>query len=101
MTINPDFENRVLQLLRRVIRVAVIISWLFMLSVLPLHGVPKPLTVVAFTVFRGTAVCAALWLIIEMAEAITKRTRAVNPLIDAILILPMFGFWFLIRASTF
>jgi len=72
-----------------------------MLVLLPLHGVPKPLAIGAFTVFRGTAVCAALWLIVEMGEATAKRTRVLNPLIDAILTLPMFGLWFLIRASTF
>jgi len=101
VTTNLDFENRFLQRLRLVFRAAVILSWLAMLALLPLHGVPKPLAVGAFTVFRGTAVCAALWLIVEMGEAITKRTRTLNPVIDAILTLPMFGFWFLIRASTF
>jgi hypothetical protein len=100
MTTNLDFENRFFQRLRMVFRAAVILSWLAML-VLPLHGVPKPLAIGAFTVFRGTAVCAALWLIVEMGEATAKRTRVLNPLIDAILTLPMFGLWFLIRASTF
>jgi len=101
MTTNLDFENRFLQRLRLVFRAAVILSWLAMLILLPLHGVPKPLSIGAFTVFRGTAVCAALWLIVEMGEAIAKRTRVLNPLIDAILTLPMFGFWLLIRASAF
>jgi hypothetical protein len=96
-----DFEVRFLQRVRIAFRLAVILSWLAVLTILFLKGIPKPVAMAAFTVFRVTAVCATLWLLIEIAEAITKRTRAVNPLIDAILTLSMFGFWFLAWASSF
>src|SRR5260370_692691 len=101
MTTNLDFESRFLHGLRIVFRAAVILNWLAVLTIWFLKGIPKPVAIAAFTIFRVTAVCATLWLLIEVAEAITKRTRVVNPLIDAILTLPMFGFWFLAWASSF
>lgn len=101
MTTNLDFERQFLQRLRIAFRAAVILNWVAVLSIWFLKGVPKPVAMGAFTVFRVTAVCATLWLLIEITEAITKRTRAVNPAIDAILTLPMFGFWFLAWASSF
>ena len=78
--------------IRIVFRSAVVLNWLAVLAILFLNRIPKPVAMGVFTVFRMTAVCATLWLVLEIAEAIAKRTRAVNPLIDAILTLPMFGF---------
>jgi hypothetical protein len=96
-----DFENRFLQRLRVTLRTVVVLNWAVVLAILFIKGVPKPLAMGAFTVFRVTAVCATLWLLIEVGEAATKRTRALNPVIDAALTLPMFAFWFLAWASSF
>jgi hypothetical protein len=101
MKTNMDFERHFLQRVRVVSRSVVILNWLAMLTIFFTKGVPKPVAMVAFTVFRVTAVCATLWLLIEITEAIIKRTRVANPVIDAILTLPMFGFWFLAWASSF
>jgi len=72
-----------------------------MLVFLFLNGIPKDVAMGAFTVFRVTAVCATLWLLVEVGEAITGRTRPINPIMDALLILPMFGFWYLVWVSSF
>ena len=96
-----DFENQLLRRLRVAFRTAVLLNWLAVLAILFLKGVPKPLAMGAFTVFRVTAVCATIWLLAEIAEALTKRTRAFNPIIDAALTLPMFAFWFLAWASSY
>ena len=100
MTTNLDSENQFLQRLRITFRAAVILNWLVMITILFLREIPKPVAMGAFTVFRVTVICATLWLLIETAEAITKRTLAASPLIDATLTLPMFGFWFLAWVSS-
>jgi hypothetical protein len=71
------------------------------LVILFLNGIPKSATLGAFTAFRATAVCATLWLRFETAEAFNGRTSVKSPLIDAVLTLPMFGFWLLAWASSF
>jgi ABC-type proline/glycine betaine transport system permease subunit len=100
MTNTLDFKNQLLQRLRVAFRTAVFLNWLVVLAILFTKGVPKPFAMGALTVFRATAVCATIWLLIEIAEALTKRSRALNPVIDAFLTLPMFAFLFLARASS-
>jgi len=101
MTTNQKSEGRFLQRLRIAFRGAVILNWLTVVTIWFLNGIPKPIAMAAFTIFRVTAVCATLWLLIETTEAITRRTRVLNPVVDAILTLPMFAFWFLAWASSF
>lgn len=96
-----DSEAQFWHRVRIVFRVGVILNWLAVAIILTMKGIPKPAAMTAFTVFRVTTVCATLWLLIEITEAIAKRTRVINPVIDAILTLPMFGFWFLAWASSF
>jgi hypothetical protein len=96
-----EFEHRIFQRIRLFSRAVVVSNWAVVLAMLVLNRIPKPVALAAFTVFRVTAVCATLWLLFETAEAFTGRTSIKNPLIDAILILPMFGFWFLAWASSF
>jgi len=55
----------------------------------------------AFTVFRVSAVLGLLWLIAETAEGFAGRTSFVRVLIDGLLTLPMFIFWFLVAVSIF
>jgi len=64
------------------------------------HGVPKSAGVKIFTVFKVIAMVGSIWLLFEFIEAFQGRTSFRNPLIDAFLTLPMFGFWFLVLAST-
>src|SRR5882672_6364982 len=76
-------------------RFVVASNWVVVLVIVFLDGIPKSVALGVFAVFRATAVCASLWLLFETAEAFTGRTSVKNPLIDTILTLPMFGFWFL------
>ena len=101
MTPSPNIEYRVLEKIRVIFRATVVVNWFAVLAIWFLKGIPRPIAMAAFTIFKVTAICASLWLVIEIAEAIAKRTRAVNPVLDAILILPMFGFWFLAWATSF
>jgi hypothetical protein len=96
-----EFEHRLFQRIRVISRILVIINWLAVLVILLMHGVPRSVAMGAFNLFRGTAVCATLWLLFETVEAFTGRTSGKNPLIDAALILPVFGFWFLVWVSSF
>jgi len=83
------------------LRAIVVLNWTLVLTVLFLKSVPKDLAMGAFTAFRVTAVVATLWLLVEIAEAFLKRTRALNPIIDGALTLPMFAFWFLAWATSY
>ena len=101
MSTKLELEGRILRRLRMGFRTLVLLNWLSMLVFLFLNGIPKDVAMGAFTVFRVTAVCATLWLLVEVGEAITGRTRPINPIMDALLILPMFGFWYLVWVSSF
>lgn len=94
-------ETRTVRRISLVARVVVILNWITILAILVAHGVPKNISLGAFTVFRVTAVLATLWLIAEAAEGFAGRTSLVRVLIDGLLTLPMFAFWFLVAASTF
>jgi hypothetical protein len=96
-----EFEHRLFHRIRFISRIFVILNWLAVLVILFLPGIPKSVTMSTFTVFRTTAVCATVWWIFEIVEALTGRASAKNPFIDGILTLPMFGFWFLAWASSF
>ena len=100
-SMEPEFEHRLLQRIRVISRILVVINWLVVVVILFSHGIPKSVAVGVFDVFRITAVCATLWFLFETVEALTGRTSAKNPLIDAFLTLPMFGFWFLAWATSF
>jgi hypothetical protein len=54
-----------------------------------------------FTAFKVIAVVGSIWVLFEFVEAFLGRTSFKNPLIDAFLTVPMFGFWFLVSVSTF
>jgi hypothetical protein len=97
----PEFEHRLFHRIRVISRAFVIFNWLVILVMLFLHVVPKSVAMGTFTVFRITAVCATVWWMFEVAEALTGRTSFMNPFVDGILTLPMFGFWLLVLAATF
>lgn len=84
-----------------VARILVVLNWITILTILAAHGVQKNVALGAFTVFRITAVLAALWLIAELAEGFAGRTGFGRVFLDGLLILPMFVFWLLVAASTF
>jgi hypothetical protein len=94
-------ENRLCQRIRVILRIFVVFNWLAVLSALFLHRVPRSVAFVAMTVFRDTAICATLWLIFEAAVDLKGHAATKNLLIDAMLILPMLGFWFIVAAATF
>jgi hypothetical protein len=96
-----EFEHRLLGRIRLALRIFVVLNWVAVLVVMSIHGVPKAVGLTVFALFRVTAICATLWFVFEIIEALTGRTSAKNPVIDALLTLPMFGFWFLAWASSF
>jgi hypothetical protein len=96
-----SFETRTVRRISLVARLVVILNWITILAILFAHEVPKNIALSAFTVFRITAVLATLWLIAEVAEGFAGRTSFVRVLIDGLLTLPMFVFWFLVAANTF
>ena len=95
------FEARIVRRISLVARLVVVLNWITILTIQFAHSVPKNIALGAFTVFRITAVLATIWLIAEAAEGYAGRTSFVNVLIDGLLTLPMFAFWFLVVVSTF
>lgn len=96
-----EFELRVFRRIRVVSRTTVILSWLTIVATLLSRDVSKSAAMGVFTAFKAIAVIGSVWLVFEFVEAFLGRTSFKNPLIDAILTLPMFGFWLLVSVSTF
>ena len=82
-------------------RGVVVLNWLAMALVLSIANVPKSVAMSAFAVFRISAVCAFAYLIYESSLVTEKRTSVSGMIVDALLVLPMFLFWFAVRAATF
>jgi hypothetical protein len=79
----------------------VVVNWLAMVLVLSIANIPKTVATFAFAVFRICAVCAFAYLIYESSLVTEKRTSVSGMIVDALLVLPMFLFWFAVRAATF
>lgn len=79
----------------------VLLNWLAMALVLGIANVPKGVAMSALAVFRISAVCALAFLIYESSLVTEKRTSVSGMIVDALLVLPMFLFWFAVRAATF
>jgi hypothetical protein len=94
-------EHSLQQRIRLISRIFIALNWLVILSISFLHRVPRSVALGAFTVFRVTAVCASLWLLFEIAGTRSGHTTIKNLLIDAVLVLPMYGFWLLVAAAAF
>jgi hypothetical protein len=94
-------ERSLHQWIRLISRIFIALNWLVILSTSFLHRVPRSVALGAFTVFRDTAVCASLWLLFEIAGTRKGHTTIKNLLIDAMLVLPMYGFWLLVAAASF
>jgi len=90
-----------LRLISLVFRTVVALNWATVLSILAIHNVPRNLALDAFTVFKITAILGTLWLVVEIAEGFTGRIRIFSVIVDCVLVLLMFGFWFLVAAATF
>ncbi len=90
-----------MRLISHVVHIIVILNWVTIFTVLAVHGVPKNIALGAFTIFRITAVLATLWMITEVAEGFAGQTSFVPVLINSLLTLPMFAFWFWVVASSF
>jgi hypothetical protein len=93
-------EARAVRHISLIVRTVVLLNWVTILAIVASRGVPKNVALGASTVFRITAILAALWLIAEIAEGFAGRTSFVTVLIDGFLTMPMFAFWFLVAAST-
>ena len=92
---------RLLSSISLVVRTAVVLNWATILGILAIHDVPKKFALSAFAFFKITTVFGTLWLIVAIAAGLAGRIRFVSIIVDCVLILPMFGFWFIVAASTF
>jgi hypothetical protein len=77
--------------------------WLTVLCLgwLPFRWLPKSISVAAFWLFTATAIVGFVFLLFEIAEASRKRTAIAEVVLDALLVLPMFGFWFIALAASY
>jgi len=66
--------------------------------VLALPHVSKDRALLTFGVFR---ICAVLGLGYLLYEVLRKRATAGATVVDGLLVLSMFLFWFIVRAATF
>ncbi|MBZ5563528.1 MAG: hypothetical protein LAP13_14045 [Acidobacteriia bacterium] len=87
-------------LLHRALRVVVVLNWLVILAAVLLRGVPKALALNAFAAFKVSAVCVGALVIAEIVF-LRHRSKPWAVLLDAVLGLSMFVFWFFVLASTF
>jgi len=101
MKTKDSSEARLVRQICVVMRAVVILTWLSILIIWPLHQIPQSVAHGVFTFFRIIAGVATLWLIAETAEAIAGRTSFGNVGIDALLILSMYFFWLLVVVSSF
>jgi hypothetical protein len=100
-TVAPESsETQTVRRISFVVRVVIVLNWITILATFAAHGIPKNFALGAFTVFRITAVLAMLWLAAEIVEGFSGRTSFGRVLIDGLLTLPMFVFWFLVAVST-
>lgn len=76
------------------------LNWLVMVLILAVANVPKNLAASAFGVFRICALCAVAYLVYESSLVSQKRAAFAAWVVDALLVLSMFLFWFAVRAAT-
>lgn len=84
-------------------RLVIVVVWLAIFSVgwlLP-GPLPKAVPMAAFWLFRATAIVGVVFLLLEIAEALQKRTAIAEVVLDALLVLPMFVFWLIVLAATY
>jgi hypothetical protein len=85
------------------LRLAVVVMWMIVLSLLgpPFRWVPKSISMSAFWLFTATAIVGLVFLLFEIGEASRKRTAIGEVVLDALLVLPMFVFWFIAWAASY
>jgi hypothetical protein len=83
------------------VRGIIALNWLAMGLILAVSNVPKNLAMSAFGVFRICAVCAVAYLLYESSLVTQKRATTATWVVDGLLVLSMFLFWFAVSASTF
>jgi hypothetical protein len=89
--------------LRAGFRVIVLMTWLLIIAVtlfLPRTGT-KAVAMTAFWWFRAIAVLGAVYLIYEVSQVTERRLGVGGVILDALLVLPMFLFWFAAMAASF
>jgi hypothetical protein len=82
-------------------RIIIVLNWLAMALILAAPHVHKNLALSAFVVFRACALCGLAYLFYESSLVTEKHARVAVWIADALLVLPMFAFWFAVRAATF
>ena len=88
------------RLLHRALRAVVVLSWVIVLAAVLIRPVPKALALDAFVLFRVCAVCVGALVVAEVAF-LRRRSKPRTLLLDAVLALSMFAFWFFVRAATY
>jgi len=82
------------------LRAVVLLNWVIVLVALLVRPVPKALALDAFVLFRVCAVCVGA-LVVAEAVFLRRRSKPRTVLLDAVLALSMFVFWFFVRAATY
>jgi len=77
------------------------LNWLAILLVFAVPGVARSHALIVFGVFRVCAILGLVYLVYECILVSRERATAGGTVADVFLVLPMFLFWFIVRAATF
>lgn len=83
-------------------RMVVVATWLVIIAVVWFfpRTLPKAVPMAAFWWFRAIAVLGSVYLLYEVGQVTEKRVSVGGLILDAVLVLPMFLFWFAAWASA-
>jgi hypothetical protein len=88
---------------RSAFRMIVVVTWVLIIAVtwfFP-RTMPKAIPMAAFWWFRAIAVLGFVYLLYEVGQVSKKRVGVVGVVLDGVLVLPMFVFWFAALAAAF
>jgi hypothetical protein len=88
---------------RPVFRITVVVTWLLIIAITWLFPgtMPKAVPMAAFWWFRAIAVLGLAYLLYEVGQVSKKRVGVGGVILDAVLVLPMYLFWFAALAAAF
>jgi len=84
-------------------RLTVVVTWLLVLVLLWFgpRTWPRTVPLAAFWWFRAIAILGVVYLFYEVGQVSEKRVGVGEVLLDALLVLPMFAFWFIAWAASY
>ena len=84
-------------------RLTVVVTWLLVVGVVWFspRTWPKAVPMAAFWWFRAIAILGVVHLLYEVNQVSEKRLSVGDVVLDALLVLPMFCFWFIAWAASY